>query len=100
MTVANALRGRERRQFPRYVGVNPVDKYDGFAIAGPDFLGHTFSVFPVVGDPSKPDFALLEMGEATQRRARFKAEWICVTRSSARGRTRCPAARCSRTMRS
>jgi hypothetical protein len=62
MTVANALRGRERRTIPRYVGVNPVDKYDGFAIAGPDFLGHQFSVFPVLGDPSKPDFALLEMG--------------------------------------
>ncbi|MCE9532586.1 MAG: DUF1501 domain-containing protein [Planctomycetes bacterium] len=62
MTVANALRGRERRQLPRYVGVNPVEKYDGIAIAGPNYLGTTFSVFPVEGDPSRPDFALLDMG--------------------------------------
>lgn len=68
MTVANALRGRERRTLPRYVGVNPVEKYDGFPIAGPDFLGHSFSVFPVLGDPSKPDFALLEMGAQSQEK--------------------------------
>ncbi len=73
MTVANALRGRERRQLPRYVGVNPIDKYDGFPIAGPDFLGQGFSVFPVLGDPSRPDFALLEMGtESRERRARIQ----------------------------
>lgn len=74
MTVANALRGRERRKLPRYVGVNPIDKYDGFPIAGPDFLGHTFAVFPVLGDPSRPDFALLEMGsDSNDRRARIQS---------------------------
>jgi len=68
MTVANSLRGRERRKLPRYVGVNPIEKYDGFPIAGPDFLGHEFSVFPVNGDPSAPDFALLEMGNQSQEK--------------------------------
>ena len=74
MTVANALRGRQRRQLPRYVGVNPVDKYDGFAIAGPDFLGSANAVFPVTGDPSRPDFALLEMGVGSaEKRARIQS---------------------------
>jgi uncharacterized protein (DUF1501 family) len=73
MTVANYLRGRAPRKLPRYVGVNPIDKYDGFPIAGPDFLGHAYSVFPVVGDPGRPDFALLEMGsDAGEKRTRIR----------------------------
>ncbi len=73
MTVASSLRGREPRQLPRYVGVNPIDKYDGVPIAGPSFLGQAYSVFPVVGDPSRPEFALLEMGsDATEKRTRIQ----------------------------
>lgn len=73
MTVANALRGRERRKLPRYVGVNPVEKYDGVPIAGPHFLGSMYSVFPVTGDPSQPNFALLEMGsEDHDKRTRMQ----------------------------
>jgi hypothetical protein len=87
MTTANALRGgaraaggdepsddRRLRRLPRYLGVNPIEKYDGIPIAGPDFLGTAYSVFPVVGDPSSPDFALLEMGGgAAEKRARIQS---------------------------
>lgn len=74
MTVANALRGRQRRQLPRYVGVNPIEKYDGVPIAGPHFLGSMYSVFPVTGDPSQPNFGLLEMGsDDHEKRTRIQA---------------------------
>jgi len=86
MTVANALRGGVdalggatlrspgSARLPRYVGVNPIEKYDGIPIAGPNFLGTAYSVFPVVGDPSRPDFALFEMGDAAgEKRVRIQS---------------------------
>ncbi len=64
MSVANYLRGPERRSLPNYVGVNPVHGYDGFRIAGPAFLGSSFEPFAVMGDPSAPDFRVSSIGAA------------------------------------
>jgi len=73
MSVAHSVRFRRDRPLPNYVTVNPVDHYDGFGIAGPAYLGPAYEPFAVVGDPSRPDFVVPNIGladEAQRRRLR------------------------------
>jgi hypothetical protein len=62
MTVANYLRsksnGTRKNPLPNYVGVNPIINYDSFTIAGPAYVGGTYSPFSIMGDPSRPDFEI------------------------------------------
>lgn len=62
MTVAHYLRSGTRRELPNYVGVNPIVRYDSFQIAGPAYLGPSYEPFAVLGDPSKPDFQVPNVG--------------------------------------
>lgn len=62
MAVAHHLRSGRSRQIPNYVAVNPVDRYDSFTIAGPAYLGPAYEPFKVLGDPSRPDFDVPNIG--------------------------------------
>lgn len=64
MTVANYLRSQqgEKRVLPNYIGVNPITRYDSFTIAGPTYLGPGYAPFGVTGDPSRPEFAVPNIG--------------------------------------
>ncbi|HAB13178.1 MAG TPA: DUF1501 domain-containing protein, partial [Planctomycetaceae bacterium] len=62
MTVANFLRSDSPKSLPNYVALNPVDRYDSFQIAGPAYLGPSYEAFRVTGDPSKPQFAIPNIG--------------------------------------
>ena len=59
MTVASYLRPDRPGQLPKYVAVNPVDRYDNFQIAGPTFLGPSYEPFKVTGNPDEPKFEVL-----------------------------------------
>ncbi|MGC1273833.1 MAG: DUF1501 domain-containing protein [Planctomycetaceae bacterium] len=77
MTIANHLRSGQNRTLPNYVAINPVDRYDGFQIAGPSYLGPAYEPFSVVGDPSRPDFRVPNIGladAAGQQRLRERIE--------------------------
>lgn len=69
MTIAHYLRAHGGRSMPNYVTVNPVDQYDGFRIAGPAYLGPSFEPFRVLGDPSRPDFEVPNIGLKDASRA-------------------------------
>lgn len=64
MSVAHQLRERDgaERALPNYIGVNPIVNYDSFTIAGPTYLGAAHSSFNVLGDPSRPDFSIPNIG--------------------------------------
>jgi uncharacterized protein (DUF1501 family) len=64
MTVANFLRAKDKREnpLPNYVGVNPIINYDSFTIAGPGYVSAAYSPFAVLGDPSRPDFEIPNIG--------------------------------------
>ncbi len=62
MTVANYLRTEPSRRLPNYVGVNPIDRYDNFTIAGPAYLGPAYEPFAVMGDPNSPQFRVPNIG--------------------------------------
>lgn len=62
MTIANYLRSGGPREIPRYVAVNPVDRYDSFTIAGPTYLGDSYAPFTVTGDPNNPNFEVPNIG--------------------------------------
>ena len=62
MTVANYLRTEPTRKLPTYVGVNPIDRYDNFTIAGPAYLGTAYEPFAVMGDPNSPNFRVPNIG--------------------------------------
>ena len=62
MSIAHFLRSRQRRSIPNYIAINPVDQYDGFKIAGPGYLGPAWEPFKVLGDPSRPDFEVPNIG--------------------------------------
>ena len=66
MSVAHRLRYDPRRALPNYIGVNPIVRYDNFTIAGPGYLGETYSPFAVTGDPSAPGFRVPNIGLAGQ----------------------------------
>jgi uncharacterized protein (DUF1501 family) len=69
MSVAHFLRSDKIGTLPKYVAVNPVDRYDSFTIAGPAFLGPSHDAFKITGDPNNPNFEVpgLRVGEAAQR---------------------------------
>jgi hypothetical protein len=58
MSVAHFLRSKGKRALPNYIAVNPVDRYDGFTIAGPAYLGPSHEPFKVTGDPNDPNFEI------------------------------------------
>ena len=62
MSITNYLRHNPKREIPNYVTVNPVDRYDSFTIAGSTYLGPSYDPFKVLGDPSKPEFKVLNIG--------------------------------------
>jgi uncharacterized protein (DUF1501 family) len=64
MTVANFLRSKNKRSspLPNYIGVNPIINYDSFTIAGPGFVNAAYSPLAVLNDPSRPDFAVPNVG--------------------------------------
>lgn len=77
MSIAHYLRSDRPRSIPNYVAVNPVDRYDNFTIAGATYLGPAYEPFRVVGDPSRPDFEVPNIGlrdPAQQRRLRERVE--------------------------
>lgn len=77
MTIANHLRSGGPREIPRYVAVNPVDRYDSFKIAGPTYLGESFAPFTVTGDPNQPQFEVPNIGlkgTAARRRLEQRVE--------------------------
>ena len=62
MSIANYLRHNPKREIPNYITVNPVDRYDSFTIAGSTYLGPSYDPFKVLGDPSKPEFKVPNIG--------------------------------------
>jgi len=64
MTVANFMRSKNKRgsPLPNYIGVNPIINYDSFTIAGPGFVNAAYSPLAVLSDPSRPDFAVPNVG--------------------------------------
>ncbi|MGE3780293.1 MAG: DUF1501 domain-containing protein [Pirellulaceae bacterium] len=77
MTVANYFRAGAPRAIPNYVAINPVDRYDGFVIAGPEYLGPSYEGFRVLGDPSRPEFSVPNIGlqdEAQRRRMQSRVD--------------------------
>lgn len=62
MSITNYLRHNPKREIPNYVTVNPVDRYDAFTIAGSTYLGPSYDPFKVLGDPSKPEFKVPNIG--------------------------------------
>jgi uncharacterized protein (DUF1501 family) len=62
MSVAHYLRSDRAHAIPNYVAINPVDRYDSFTIAGPAYLGPSYEPFQVLGDPSRPDFQVPNIG--------------------------------------
>ena len=71
MSVASFLRQDSVHGLPNYVAINPVDRYDSFTIAGPTYLGPSYSPFSIVGDPSNPAFEVPNIGLAADRRDRL-----------------------------
>jgi Protein of unknown function (DUF1501) len=62
MSVAHFVRSGRPRNIPNYVAINPVDRYDSFTIAGPGYLGPAWEPFKVLGDPSRPEFEVPNVG--------------------------------------
>jgi len=77
MSIVSYLRHKPTQQFPNYVAINPVDRYDSFQIAGPAYLGPSYEPFKITGNPDSPDFSVPNVGfkdENTQRRIEDRAE--------------------------
>jgi hypothetical protein len=77
MTIANYVRSGRPRNIPNYVAVNPIDRYDNFTIAGPAYLGPSYEAFEVLGDPSRPDFHVPNIGlgdDAQKQRMRDRVD--------------------------
>jgi uncharacterized protein (DUF1501 family) len=72
MSIASYLRKDARRNIPNYVAVNPVDRYDNFTIAGPTYLGPSYEPFKVLGDPSRPEFEVPNIGLPRDQQARLQ----------------------------
>ena len=73
MSIAHYLRSGGHRSIPIYVAVNPVDRYDSFTIAGSTFLGPAYEPFKVLGDPSRPEFHVPNIGLSDdQQRLRLR----------------------------
>lgn len=65
MSIAHAERFEPSHSIPNYIALNPVDRYDSFTIAGPTYLGRNYTPFQVVGDASKPDFNIPNVGNTS-----------------------------------
>lgn len=77
MSIVSYLRHNPTQQFPNYVAINPVDRYDSFQIAGPAYLGPSYEPFKVTGNPDSPDFSVPNIGfkdEETKRRIEERSE--------------------------
>ncbi|MBC8350822.1 MAG: DUF1501 domain-containing protein [Planctomycetes bacterium] len=72
MTIANYLRHDPKQTIPNYVAINPVDRYDSFTIAGSTYLGPSYGAFKVIGDPSRPNFEIPNIGLATDKQGRLQ----------------------------
>jgi hypothetical protein len=83
MTAANYLRSKSRREnpLPNYVGVNPIVNYDSFTIAGPSYVGAAYSPFAVLGDPSRPDFEVPNIGLSDAAKVTRLSERVALRRS-------------------
>jgi uncharacterized protein (DUF1501 family) len=78
MSVAHYLRAQTQSPgpLPNYIGVNPIVRYDSFTIAGPAYAGAGYGPFGVMGDPSRPDFNIPNIGvngETAERRLSDRA---------------------------
>lgn len=71
MSVAHYLRYDGNRRLPNYVGVNPVERYDNFTIAGQGYLGASYAPFSVTGDPSAAGFRVPNIGLEESQRERL-----------------------------
>ena len=83
MTVANYLRSKNKRAspLPNYIGVNPIVNYDSFTIAGPGYVNGAYSPFSVMGDPSRPDFEVPNIGIADPAKAARLSDRVALLRS-------------------
>jgi hypothetical protein len=83
MCVANYLRSREKRSnpLPNYIGVNPIVNYDSFTIAGPTYVGVGYSPFAVLGDPSRPDFEVPNVGISDPAKAARLSDRVALRRN-------------------
>jgi hypothetical protein len=67
MSIVSYLRNNPQQDLPNYVALNPIDRYDNFTIAGPTYLGSRFGPFQVIGDASRPDFHVPNVGGGNDR---------------------------------
>ncbi|WP_042725267.1 DUF1501 domain-containing protein [Chthoniobacter flavus] len=83
MTVANYLRtkGGRKNPIPNYVGVNPIVNYDSFTIAGPAYVSPAYSPFAVLGDPSRPDFEVPNIGLSDPSKAARLSDRVALRRN-------------------
>ena len=83
MTVANYLRSKTPRKnpLPNYIGVNPIVNYDSFTIAGPAYVGAAYSPFAVMGDPSRPDFEVPNIGLSDPTKIARLGERVALRRN-------------------
>jgi uncharacterized protein (DUF1501 family) len=83
MTVANYLRSKDPRSnpLPNYAGVNPIINYDSFTIAGPAYVSGAYSPFAIMGDPSRPDFEVPNIGLSDARQAARLGERVALRQS-------------------
>jgi hypothetical protein len=83
MSVANYLRadGKRENALPNYIGVNPVVRYDGFKIAGPAHLGVVYEPFSIMGDPSRPDFKVPNIGIDDPEKLRRLVDRVALRKS-------------------
>lgn len=81
MTVANYMRSGRPRAIPNYIAVNPVDRYDSFTIAGPAYLGPGYAPFQVVGDPSRPNFQVPNIGLSDVQQRRRLVEHVSLRKN-------------------
>ncbi|MDR3402563.1 MAG: DUF1501 domain-containing protein [Chthoniobacter sp.] len=83
MTVANYLRAKTGRKnpLPNYIGVNPIVNYDSFTIAGPGYVSAAYSPFSVLGDPSRPDFEVPNIGLSNPAQVARLTDRVALRRS-------------------
>jgi uncharacterized protein (DUF1501 family) len=81
MSVVHYLRSGGQRSIPNYVAVNPVDRYDNFTIAGSTYLGPAYEPFRVVGDPSRPEFQIPNLGLADDRQRQRLQQKVSLRQS-------------------
>jgi hypothetical protein len=79
MCVANYLRSKGVKRtnpLPNYAGVNPPLEYNG-----PAYLGDAYSPFAVMDDPSRPNFAVPNIGLTDPAEARRLSDRVALRQS-------------------